>query len=137
MTLTPTGHRPVKDSVLRIGLWTSLLVAASSILFVGRTHTWTTGDTKILVSGIPSMNRCLAQGIFWNRNHYTASRHLPPVSKFPLLQSLPSSILYSMGLSQPQTIGALQWINDPAIITSVSLVIWWFYRRSGQSGAVR
>lgn len=136
MTQAARHLRPIKANVLRIGLWFSLLLGTFSVIFVGRSHTWATGDTKVLVSGIPSMNRCLSQGIFWNCNHYTASRHLVPVSKFSLLQSLPSSALYAIGLSQPQIIGALQWINDAAIIISVFFVIRWFYRRSGQGGAV-
>ena len=128
--------RPAKDSVARIGLWSSLFLGTFALLFVGRSHTWTTGDTKGLVSGIPAMNRCLARGIFWHCNRYATERHLLPVSKFPLLQALPSSVLHSLGLSQSEIIGALQWINDVAIVISVSVVIRWFYRQTGQGGAV-
>jgi hypothetical protein len=127
---------PDKEALVRVGLWSSLLLATFALLFVGRSHTWTTGDTKTLVSGIPAMNRCLSHGVFWNCNHYAASNHLLPVSKFPLLQSLPSSVLHSVGFTQPAIIGALQWINDFAIIISIALVIRWFYRRSATGGAV-
>ena len=33
------------------------------LLFVGRAHRWTTGDTKPLVDGIPTMNRFLSAGV--------------------------------------------------------------------------
>lgn len=129
-------HDAAVRSGVRIGMWLTLVIAAFSVLFVGRTHTWTTGDTAALVKGNTAVNHCLGKAIFWNCNHYAATHHLPLATFFPLLQSGPVTLLSAIGLSGPQIIGALQWVNDVAILGSLGVAILWCYRRSGTPLAV-
>lgn len=142
MTPTTTSEAPGLEIVrqprfsplqrwIRFGMWLTIFMVTASLLFVGRTHTWTTGDTTALVQGNRAVIHCLDKGIFWNCNHYAANHQIAQTSFYPLLQSIPVALLSVIGLAGPQIIGTLQWINDAAIIGSLGVVLLWCYRRSG------
>ena len=121
---------PRRAALLGTGWLTMALVAASIMLRVPK-GTGPDGDTTALIQGARTIGTCLSHGVLTKCNDFAHAHHLPGVSKFPLIQSVPALIMREIGLSRAGTMVGLRWLNFFVVLGILTTALTWCYRRSG------
>ncbi|MET3805394.1 hypothetical protein ABIB25_002395 [Nakamurella sp. UYEF19] len=110
-----------------VGLLATGATLVSTVLLIlrGSAHDWTTGDTKVLVTGMGAITKCWRDGVYCNG-----------ISKFALLQQIPAYVLHLLGMHSSPLIGALVWLNAIAVVGLIAVTVVWAHRRAGLPLAV-